>query len=78
MAFRPLSGVKETAAAGGLLAKEQDRIVKQTAEEVISLEEEKVYREGVVSIRDLIAPSAFNVESSFLKLGDIFVGLYLW
>ena len=72
MAFRPLSGVKETAAAGGLLAKEQDRIVKQTAEEVISLEEEKVYREGVVSIRDLIAPSAFNVESSFLKLGDIF------
>ena len=25
-----------------------------------------------MSIRDLIAPSAFNVESSFLKLGDIF------
>jgi len=51
---------------------EKTKIEKQTAEDIITLEEEKFYREGVVSIKDLIAPSAFQVESSFLKLGDIF------
>ena len=39
---------------------------------MVTLEEEKIYREGVVSIRDLIAPAAFNVESSFLQLGNQF------
>ncbi len=39
-------------------------------QELISLKEERVYREGTVAIRDLISPSAFKVESSFLQLGD--------
>ncbi len=46
---------------------------KQIAEELITLEEEKVYRAGVVSIRDLIAPSALRVESNFVQLGDTFL-----
>ncbi len=37
------------------------------------LEEERVYQRGVISIRDLIAPSAFEVNPSYLKLGDAFV-----
>ena len=37
------------------------------------LEAEKVYRRGKVSIKDLIAPSAFKVESSFLRIGSKFV-----
>ncbi len=41
--------------------------------ELVTLEEERVYREGTVAVRDLIAPSAFNVESNFLQLGSIFL-----
>jgi conjugal transfer ATP-binding protein TraC len=38
-----------------------------------SLEEERVYRRGVVSVRDLIAPAALEVNSSYIKLGDNYV-----
>ncbi|HBB38072.1 MAG: Type IV secretory pathway VirB4 component-like protein [Candidatus Magasanikbacteria bacterium GW2011_GWD2_43_18] len=44
-----------------------------TQEELLTLEEEKVYREGTVAIRDLIAPSAFRVESNFIQLGEVFL-----
>jgi len=37
------------------------------------VEEEKAFRRGVVSIRDLIAPSSFKVEPTFLQLGEKFV-----
>lgn len=37
------------------------------------LEEERIYQRGVVSIRDLIAPSAFEVKPSYLKLADTYV-----
>ncbi len=37
------------------------------------LEAEKIYRRGKVSIKDLIAPAAFKVESSFVRIGDKFV-----
>ena len=46
---------------------------KAVETELISLEEERVYRAGVVAIRDLIAPSAFRVESNFIQLGNIFL-----
>lgn len=46
---------------------------KRLAQERTTLEEERVYRRGTVSVRDLIAPSSFEVTSSFLKLGDMFV-----
>jgi conjugal transfer ATP-binding protein TraC len=41
--------------------------------EVITLEEEKTYQKGVVSIKDLIAPAAFDVKPSYLILGDTYV-----
>lgn len=46
---------------------------KKVQEELISLEEERAYREGTVAIRDLIAPSAFRVESNFIQLGETFL-----
>ena len=42
-------------------------------EEMVTIEEERVYREGTVAIRDLLSPSALNVEASFLQLGTTFL-----
>ncbi len=70
MAFKP------TLSSGGIASKEkQSRIDQKQAirEEMITLQEERVYREGTVAIRDLIAPSAFRVESNFIQLGDVFM-----
>ena len=52
----------------GPTAKEQQ---KKVAEESIALEEERVYRKGVSSIKDLIAPSSMKVEPSFVRFGDV-------
>ncbi|MDD4290555.1 MAG: hypothetical protein PHH83_04810, partial [Patescibacteria group bacterium] len=42
------------------------------------LESEKVYRRGTVSIKELISPSAYKVESSFLRLNNKFLStLYI-
>jgi len=46
---------------------------QQTEKEKTVLEEERVFREGVVSIRDLIAPAAMEVTPTLLKLGKKFV-----
>ena len=45
---------------------------RKQAEESIALEEERIYRRGVASIKDLIAPAAMAVEPSFVRLGDVF------
>jgi conjugal transfer ATP-binding protein TraC len=42
-------------------------------EEKTTLDEERVYRRGTVTVRDLIAPAAFEVTPTHLVLGDIFV-----
>ncbi|MFA5128195.1 MAG: DUF87 domain-containing protein [Patescibacteria group bacterium] len=73
MAFKPSSiNKKEEKKSTGRLAMETSAIKQSTAEEMATLEEERIYREGVISIRDLVAPSAFRVESSFVQLGDVF------
>ena len=46
---------------------------KAVQEELITLEEERIYREGTVTIKDLIAPSALKVDSTFIQLGDVFL-----
>ena len=71
MAFTPNMGRRQTDVKNaGPFDREKNKMQAETAEELVTLEEEKVYREGVVSIRDLIAPSAFNVESGFVQLGN--------
>jgi len=46
---------------------------RRQSEERIALEEERIYRKGVTSIKDLIAPSSMKVEPSFVRLGDVWV-----
>lgn len=45
---------------------------KTQAEERVALEEERIYRKGVATIKDLIAPSAMKIEASFISLGSIY------
>ncbi len=71
MAFKPTIS-KEITKEPSRLKTETSEIQRKTGEELVTLEEEKIYREGVVTIRDIIAPSAFRVESSFVQLGDVF------
>src|SRR6188472_3721289 len=66
MAFRP-ENLHQPAAAPA---------VKQRApveEEKILLEEERLYRQGAATLRDLIAPASFKVDPNFLALGDTMV-----
>jgi len=72
MAFKPTSIKQELQAKQGLLEEKKGILAKQSAEEIITLEEEKTYREGVVAIRDLISPAALSVESSFIQLGTAY------
>ncbi len=37
------------------------------------IEEEKAFRRGVISVRDLISPAAFQVEANHIRLGDKYV-----
>ena len=45
----------------------------KTEEAAIALEEERVYRRGVASIKDLIAPGSMKVEPNMVRLGDVLV-----
>ncbi len=71
MAFKPGAIIekKKTAASAAVSPEEQKRRLE--AEKIV-LEEERIYRKGVVSIQDLIAPAAMKVESSHILLGDKF------
>ncbi len=51
----------------------KEEIQKKTEEEKILLEEERVYREGTVSIKDIIAPAAMKIFPTYLTLGGKFV-----
>ncbi len=62
--------------AGGIGLKRGPSEVEQRrkqAEEQILLEEERVYRKGVTSIKDLIAPSSMKIDPGFVRLGDVWV-----
>jgi conjugal transfer ATP-binding protein TraC len=45
----------------------------KTEQEKEVLEAERVYRQGVVNLKDLIAPSSMRVESAFLELNGKFI-----
>lgn len=57
-----------------LTLQEQARLQQQELEEKkLTLEAERAYRRGIVSVRDLIAPAALRVESNHLQLGSMYV-----
>ncbi len=61
--------------SGGGLTDEQrvqiDASKEATVKELI--EAERIYREGVVSIRDIISPASFKVNTDYIELGSTFV-----
>ena len=73
MAFNPATATREAAAPKEekpkLSAEDKKRLAQ---EERIKLEEERIYRKGVVTLRDLISPAAFEVKSNFVRLGDLY------
>jgi len=71
MAFKPTQNLK----IDNLSAKDNDKEIakKKIAEDIVSLEEEKVYRRGTVAIRDLIAPAGLRIENNYIQLGDVFL-----
>lgn len=71
MAFKPTT-LRKGLTPAGAVQEATSKLAKEANEQLVTLEEERLYREGVVSIRDLMAPSAFNVESSFIQLGTAF------
>ncbi len=72
MAFKPTFSSDEKLSNKNSFSETERKLARSSEEELITLEEEKIYREGVVTIRDLIAPAAFNVQSNFIQLGTIF------
>ncbi len=71
MAFDINQLKKQQVAASKAVRKLTDKELKQLAEKT-TLEEERIYRRGTVSVRDLVAPAAFEVQPTHLVLGDIF------
>lgn len=71
MAFRPAKKDKNTKAANvkAVLSDEQKKLL--TEKQILT--EEIGYRKGLLSIKDLIAPAAFEVQTSYLRLGSKFV-----
>lgn len=65
---------QEEAQARAVPKKERKKIAQTRLEtEKRILEEERIYRQGTVSVRDLIAPAAMEVLPSFVKLSGKFV-----
>lgn len=48
----------------------QQQITAQTAVDKKALEQEKTYRQGLISVLDIIAPDAFEVKPSLIRLGN--------
>jgi hypothetical protein len=55
MSFKPTFTTVERSPKN-LLQQEQKKVSQKSSQDLATLEEERVYREGVVSIRDLMAP----------------------
>ncbi|MFH1366958.1 MAG: ATP-binding protein [Patescibacteria group bacterium] len=66
-----LSKGKIIAARTPVSAPEKKPIKADVAREII--EAERIYRKGTISVRDLIAPAAINIERDYINLGGKFV-----
>lgn len=80
MSFKPSQS--KTVIAGGKKGDLSDKVKGQLAKDkaareagvetgMSALEEERVYRQGVVAVRDVIAPSAFKVDPSYVHVGAL-------
>ncbi len=72
MAFNPAAAASTAAPKEEKQKLSADEKKRLAQEERIKLEEERVYRKGVVTLRDLIAPAAFEIKSNLVRLGDLY------
>lgn len=71
MAFQPIKTTPKTAQD----QEEQRKAAAQNAQlegQKIVIEEELTYRRGIIAIKDLIAPSSFEIEKNYVRIGDRF------
>lgn len=73
MAFKPSQIGPQAAAAAPKTPPKQAAEAAKIAGEKQSLEEERIYRKGVVSIKDLIAPAGMKIEPTYLVLNETYV-----
>lgn len=73
MAFKPTQLGPQKAAPVSSAPPKQAAEAAKISEEKRALEEERIYRKGVVSIKDLIAPAGMKVEPTFLVLNETYV-----
>ena len=62
--------------AGGVGLKKgasKEELKRRQSEDRQMLEEERVYRKGITTIKDLIAPSSMKIDPKFVRLGDVWV-----
>ena len=73
--FNPAEIQKEMARAEDKKEPQLDVVSEElkTEQEKEALEAERIYRQGVVNLKDLIAPSSMRIDSAFLELNDKFV-----
>ncbi|MBI4276572.1 conjugal transfer protein TraC, partial [Candidatus Uhrbacteria bacterium] len=71
MAIQPSAVTAEQQKAP--LKPSKEEVTRQAQETKAALEAERVYRKGIVTMRDIIAPAAFKVEPDHLRLGTKFL-----
>lgn len=72
MAFQPIVQSKTPTPASQKKPTKKDELRQIAEAEREALEAERIYRTGVVNIRDIIAPAAFKVESSYVLIGEVY------
>ncbi len=50
----------------------KQQLKERQAEEQQALQEEKIYRQGIANIKDLVAPASMKVDPSYVQLGDVY------
>jgi len=68
---QPLTSAPPTEVQKGEAQIEQELKADSSSQKVV-LEQEKVYRRGISSVLDIIAPEAFQVNPSSVKIGDMY------
>lgn len=66
---KPVSNASDKAEDAG----NKEVEIKRTEEKKVLLEEERIYRRGVIAVRDIIAPASLKIEPTFIRLGDKFI-----
>jgi type IV secretory pathway VirB4 component len=72
MAFQPIVSTNAPSPSSQKKPTKKDELLQTAQAEREALEAERIYRTGVVNIRDIIAPAAFKVESSYVLIGEVY------